>query len=93
MKASLELKKQIEAAKSLSTDNRDKFTVRLCEKLLKCVNRDATLTKSQAEFLGDTIGIVSYEFMPGRNVRYQDASDICPLLVMQLATYINSCQE
>ncbi len=101
MKASDELIKQRNAAQSLAetaqTDIQRKhndFNLRLCDALLDVINSDATLNKTQAEFVGDTVSNVGYQFMPGKDMKYDESPYvICPFLVMQLATFINSCKE
>lgn len=70
------------------------FCAMLCDKLLDTINVDTVLSKTQTEFVGVTVSNIGYEYPPGeRNIPYMEASTICPLLVMQLATYINSCKS
>lgn len=69
------------------------FSAMLCDKLLDTINVDTVLSETQTEFVGVAVSNIGYEYPPGeRNVPYMEASTICPFLVMQLATYINSCK-
>lgn len=100
MKAVDCLTKQRDAARSLHesevnnvTKRKNEFTAMLCDKLLDTINTDTILSETQANFVGVTVSNIGYEYPPGeKNVPYMEASTICPLLVVQLATYINSCK-
>ena len=69
------------------------WTVRLCEELLLLVNDEATLSDQQADSLERLVSNVGYDFMPGSagERKYNEWHSVDNMLLLQIATYINSC--